>query len=254
MLKKVILFLIIVNLTFAFEKDEKLLYSNILFGSAILGWGVATWDYGERSPHAKSEGWFSKNTKYGGADKSGHLYTAYLSSHLLANLYKYFGYNKEKAIEYGALSAFGLTAIMEFGDSFSDYGFSYEDFLMNSLGAYLGYILYKNRFLSSKIDLRFEMKPNSFFDKGDVFTNYEEMKHLIAIKLSGFDTFKDTYLKYFEFHLGYYMRSYQKELSRNLYIGFGINLSKLLDNFDFSKIFNYYQLPASYVKLKRELN
>jgi len=50
-------------------KEDKLLYTNLGGVLAITVWGVANWDYGERSAHADSEGWFGANTKTGGADK-----------------------------------------------------------------------------------------------------------------------------------------------------------------------------------------
>ncbi len=39
---------------------------------------------------------------------------------------------------------------MEFGDSFSNYGFYHEDFLMNPFGCTAGYLLYANPNLSKK--------------------------------------------------------------------------------------------------------
>ena len=32
------------------------------------------------------------------------------------------------------------------------------------------------------------------------------MKFIAAVKFDGFERFQDTFMKYFEFHLGYYVR------------------------------------------------
>ncbi|MDT8273804.1 MAG: hypothetical protein RRA35_11510, partial [Desulfomonilia bacterium] len=44
---------------------------NLIVGGGILVWGLAQWDYGTTTFLVKNEGWFGKDTKYGGADKLG---------------------------------------------------------------------------------------------------------------------------------------------------------------------------------------
>lgn len=237
------------------EKEDKVLYTNIAAGAGIIGWGIKYWDYGDRKPHMKSEGWFGADTKEGGADKLGHFYTNYVVTHGLAALYENWGYSKEKAARLGAFSSFGLFTLMEAGDSFSPYGMSYEDITMNLLGSIVGYYWYKYPKLQEKVDFRVEYDPTLEGGGGrDISTNYHKMKHLMAIKAEGFDLFQnnDT-LKYLELHIGHYSRGYQDQTLPNKhhgYVGIGINLSKLLRK-PFgrcSKIFNYYQVPGTYIK------
>jgi hypothetical protein len=146
---------------------------------------------------------------------------------------------------------------MEFGDSFSSYGFSHEDFLMNLFGAAAGYLLYINPALSKKIDFRVEYVPN--FDQGDVFSDYDKMKFLMAVKLDGFDWIQNSYLKYLEIHLGYYARGYPNDINkeRNIYLGIGISLSKIFNKLSMKKtarVFNYYQMPYTYISVDKDLN
>ncbi|MEW6001873.1 MAG: DUF2279 domain-containing protein [Nitrospirota bacterium] len=281
-MKKILIFLIFIFLvatlrtreTLAFDylkdlsKEEKFIALNVAVVSATFLWGLAFWDYGEYKPHFKAEKWFSKESYRGGADKFGHLYASYLISSVLSNLYSSWGYEKDDAARLGALSSFTLQALMEVGDSISRYGFSYEDVIMNGIGSFMGYLRYRYPDISRKIDVRLEYFPSKgFLEKKrlDFTTDYDGMKFLFAIKLDGFDFIfdfiKDKYLKYLELDVGYYTRGYKwettKEKSRNIYFGIGVSISKILESFSLkktSKIFNYYQLPYSYIPVKYDFN
>ena len=58
-------------------RDPRVLWLNAGVGAAVLAYGALAWDYGSADLYARSEGWFSGRTRYGGADKLGHAYTAY---------------------------------------------------------------------------------------------------------------------------------------------------------------------------------
>lgn len=239
-------------------KEKKVTMLNIGGMAAITAWGIANWDYFETSPKKGGEGWFSEDSKEGGADKLGHFYFSYTLSHILSGLFDYWSYPSQKAALLGTLSSFAMMSYMEFGDSFSDYGFSYEDFLMNMVGCATGYLLYLNPNLSSKIDFRIEYIPE--FGQSDFITDYDNMKFLMAIKLDGFKSVKNTWAKYIELYAGYYARGYSEndiDKERNVFIGVGINLSKIFNNFSMkktSKLFNYYQLPYTYISINKDLN
>lgn len=239
-----------------FSKEEKLLMTNIAGFAAITAWGVANWDYFANSPSRAEEGWFSRNTEEGGADKLGHFHLSWTLSHALAATYEKWGYSHEKGALLGSLSSMGIMSWMELGDSFSNYGFSFEDFTMNCMGSVAGYLIYTNPDLSRKIDFRVEYIPR--FDELDFFTDYEHLKYLTALKLDGFDWVKNKYLKYLELHFGYYARGYSnnENRERNLYIGIGINMSKIFKDFSMdkiSKITNYIQLPYTYTSVDKSL-
>lgn len=234
----------------SFSKEEKLFYSNVGALAAVTAWGIFNWDYFDRKPHMQSEGWFSEETKEGGSDKLGHFQFSYSLSHIMAYTYENWGYSRDDSAFYGALSSFGIMSWMELGDSFSEYGFSYEDFVMNILGSVAGYYLYTCPSLSEKIDFRFEYIPH--FDTLDIFTDYDNSKFLLAIKLDGFESVTNKYLQYLEFHIGYYVREESAgHKDGNLYVGFGINLSKIFNDLSMRKmsaVTRYIQVPYTYIE------
>ena len=227
------------------SKEEKLLYMNMTTTVLLLAYGVEHWGYDllHTKPYAQSEGWFEKNTKHGGADKFGHAYVGYLSSHIFSYAYEDWGYTHSQSSLYGMYSSLLFTTIMEVGDSFGYFGLSYEDMVSNILGALLGYYTYQYSELKEVLDYRLEYKirKGSFNDKS--FTDYENSKYIFAIKGSGFN---NKYIKYLELYLGYNIEGYEKQpymKDRNVFVGFGINLSEVFN----TKIFNYYQIPGSYI-------
>lgn len=245
-----------------FSKTQKLVITNVALTSVILTWGYTQWGYGDEDFHNDNEGWFGKDTSNGGADKLGHFYTNYLFTRLLASVYEDWGYTNKEASLYASLSSILFSGILiEVGDGFSEHGFSKEDFIVDVLGAGAGYILATQPSLAKKIDFRVEYNP--FLDTDNVTdftTDYERMKYLMAIKAEGFEVFEDNYMKYLELHFGYYTRNFNhnttpiEDRQRNVYVGIGINLSKLLRPHigNYSKIFNYYQVPYTYVEANKE--
>jgi len=245
-----------------FTKTEKVLLTNVAIGSLIVGWGFSQWGYGDEDFHYDDEGWFAKETSNGGADKLGHFYTNYLITRILTPLYENWGYSNKDAALYASLSTvFFSGLLMEVGDGFSEHGFSKEDLIVDVLGAAAGYLLATQPNLAKKIDFRVEYNP--FLDTDNVTdftTDYERMKHLVAIKAEGFEMFEDNYMRYIELHIGYYTRNFNhdsmpiEERERNLYVGIGINLSTLLRPAigDYAKVFNYYQVPYTYIEAKKE--
>lgn len=240
-----------------FSKEETVFISNGIGLAAITTWGILNWDYFKNDPKTAHEGWFSENSKTGGQDKLGHFFASYSLSHLLSAMYEKSGYSARQGALIGAVSSFGLTTWMELGDAFSTYGFSREDMVMNVLGATAGYVLYAYPELSEKIDFRLEYLPE--FDKADVLTDYENQKFLMALKFDGFEFARKNYLKYLELHLGYYTRGYDNHdtRERNIYLGLGINFSRIFKTASMprtAKVFNYIQLPYTYVAVEKNLN
>jgi len=261
MFRFTLIFLLTFTLAFAENNESKkdILYTNLVGVAVITAWGVANWDYGKRKPYSDNEEWFGRDTDSGGADKVGHFYASYIVGSGLSGLYESWGYTQKDSALYGSLSSFFLMNYMEVGDAFSEYGFSYEDFLMNTLGSFSSYLFYTNPELSKRIDLRIEYVPS--FDTADIVTEYEKMKYLLAIKAEGFDIISNPYLKYTELHIGYYTRNYEdghsQESERIIYLGVGINLSRVARQNNYKKtarFLNYYQIPYTYIPFEKDLN
>lgn len=240
------------------EKRRRALQVNLLGIGAVSVWGFYKWDYFSRSPRVDSEGWFGNGTDEGGADKLGHLYSSYLSSHGLASLYERWRFERNEAALYGAFSSWLIMGYMEFGDSFSDYGFSGEDLLFNTAGSLWGYFTYMHPEVAKKIDLRWEYGTHP--GNSDFFSDYDNTKVLLALKLNGFETTRRGLLKHLELHLGYYTRGFnghEPDRERNLYVGIGVNLTDLLRRHGYTKmasVLNYLQLPGTYLPVARDLN
>ena len=273
-MKKIILIVVLIanSLLYATEsnstkfidnltKEEKLTLSNIGIATGILAWGFAEWGYGTEDYHWDDEGWFEKDTSNGGSDKLGHFYTNYLVTRVMAPIYEEWGYSKRDSALYASMTSIMFSGLLiEIGDGFSEHGFAKNDFIADSLGVISGYLWYLYPSVANKIDFRFEYDPfkdTKTKNQTDFTTDYERMKHLLAIKANGFDTLKDTPLRYLEFHLGYYSRNFNHDSlpldgrERNIYVGLGVNLSELFQPIigKYSKVFNYFQVP--YMDIER---
>lgn len=240
------------------EQKQSVINTNLAGFGVITLWGVAKWDYFTNSAHSVSENWFENDTEAGGADKAGHMYTSYITSHGLSYLYENWCINKRDAALYGALSSLAILGYMEVGDSFSAYGFSNEDLIVNGLGSLFGYYTYVNPSLASKLDFRWEYKLHPNTD--DFTTDYENSKYLFALKLNGFKTFRHNFLKHIELQLGYYARGFIEPLNtkeRNVYFGIGINLTDLFKRHGYNKtatVLRYIQVPETYLEFSRDIN
>jgi hypothetical protein len=240
------------------DRNRRAMYVTLSGAGVITAWGVANWDYFSRKPQIKSEGWFGQNTKEGGVDKLGHVFVTYATAQGISSLMEQsWCFTPEEAAWYGALSSFAMLGFMEAGDSFSDYGFSSEDFIANALGSLASYYRYRHPGLARKVDLRWEIG----LDPGqmDIATDYENSKYLVALKLNGFELFDKSLLKHVELHAGYFARGYSeanKPDERNLYMGIGLNLTDLFRRGGHRRVatlLNYYQPPATYLVIEKKL-
>lgn len=243
-------------------RNQKTLMLNAGAAAALTAWGVYQWDYGQVAPNAGSEQWFGQETKEGGVDKLGHFWTTYALSHLFSSVYEAWDYTEDEATIYGTLSSAGFQTLMEFGDSFSRFGFSYEDMIMNVAGAGAGYLLRAYPRLGEKIDFRLEYAPSlKGGNDNDVFTDYEHHKYLVALKGSGFESVKDSYLEYLELQAGYFSRGYEdfvrggpETRQRTFYVGLGLNVGRVVSHIWNTSLFDYFQVPGTYVPIEFDLD
>lgn len=238
----------------AAEAMRQVRRSRALGIGVVLAWGLAHWEYGEQPLHARSEGWFGRDTPEGGADKLGHLYTGYVVARSLAALYRDWGLDPGTAARQGALSSLLLTSVMELGDGFSPYGVSGEDAVMNLAGAWAGLELARHEAWRERVDLRVEYRFNR--DAGDITTDYEHARYLVALKPAGFRAWRDTPLRWLELQAGYYARGYdtpQAQRRRTAYAGLGLNLPLVLRHAGLERVatfLQFYQPPGSSLRLE----
>lgn len=215
-------------------KDIPLDIAGVYGGSLALGF--ANWNWGNQGFKFNSEGWFGKKTGSGGVDKVGHAFISAVISDYFTDRIRQSSSSPQGAAETAALLSFGVMSVVEVFDGFSgDHGFSYEDMVANSLG--IGFSYLKNTIpgLREKIDFRQEYLPTRYTTGFQPFLGYEGKKFLLALKLSGFEAFQDTPMRYVELHAGYYARGFSAKARRagarkrrTPYFAIGINLSELL--------------------------
>jgi uncharacterized protein YfiM (DUF2279 family) len=243
-------------------RGEKTLVLNVGAATALTLWGIYKWDYFQTEPNASSEGWFAQDTPDGGADKLGHFWSSHAMVALFGAIYDSWGYTPEEATRYGTMSSLGFNTLMELGDSFSEFGFSYEDMIMNIAGAGAGYLLRTYPDANDLIDLRLEYAPNLSDDfRTDVFTDYEHHKYLLALKGEGIDAVKGSAFEYLELQAGYYARGYNDYVeggpetrSRTFYLGVGVNVGRLIRSVWDTALFDYFQVPGTYIPYEFKLD
>ncbi len=239
---------------------------NSLILVPIFAIGFSQWNWGNPANfHTKNEGFFGKNDRYGGADKSGHFYTSYLMSDLLAKKFTADGINEDKAALYGAASSLALTTIIEIGDATSkDHGFSMQDQVMNTLGALSSYFLLTNPGLDKKFDFKIDYVPSNF-DR--IVDDYDNMRYIASVKLAGFDFSKNSWWRFLEIQANYRTVGYVKreqDRKREVGIALAINIGEVIDYFTAGSnsktkrysqgFFEYYQPRYTYVGYDENLN
>jgi hypothetical protein len=237
-------------------------------GSAIF-LGLKSWNWGSSNSFKfNDEGWFGADTGSAGADKLGHMYSSYLINELFTkSLFTRTEY-KEDAAKYAALYSSTIMLLVEVFDGYSvDHGFSYEDLVFNSLGIGLSYLKNTIPGLDEKLDLRVEYLPTYEPHSNHPVTDYSGYTYIAALRLGGFESYKDTPLKYMELHLGYHAEGFKSDEERyypnqttEFYAGISFNLtelffkpvkkyidSPLLDYAD--TVIRYYQIPKTYLSI-----
>ena len=243
-------------LLFTDDPETGLLVDSSLVMAGITAWGFSQWNWGSKSFHTHSEGWFGKESKTGGSDKTGHLYMTYLLSRSLASRMQDRGHSLDSASMWGALSGLTIMTLLEVGDGTSPYGFSKEDWIADAIGAGLAYLIRANPVVDDFIDVRVEYWPtHGTQGKRDFTTDYSNMRHLLAFKFSGFEAVRDTPLSLIELQVGYSSRGYRSydtmPKSQHLYIGIGISLSDIARRSKINvlkNIFEFYQPGHTYVE------
>lgn len=231
--------------------DAERKYHRLLLGATlgITAWGAINWDYGDRTPNSTSEGWFEYHTDSGGADKAGHFYTSYVMANALPSLYRDWGFSHDQASRRGLYSSLVINGVMEVGDSFSEYGFSWEDMVANNVGALAGYWLDRHPWWGERLTFRVEYLPR--FDRFDILTDYENMKYMAALRLDSLFGQRQRIWRYADVQLGYYTRGYEEpqDMPRRYgYVGLGINLSAVAERFGWRRsasFLRYWQPPEA---------
>lgn len=187
------------------------------------------------APHFFTEGWFGKRTDNLGVDKLAHAYSGYVVSELFYGRLKYKTDNAPGIQFTAAALATGIMLYSEAWDSIErEKGASWEDMVVHSMGA--GFSILRNSVpdLDKKLDFRLMVVPNSNIVTIRGQRHFEQQRYFFALKLSGFEPFKNGPLRFLELHGGYYARNFTKAdrdagipIKRRIFFGVGINLREL---------------------------
>lgn len=133
-----------------------------LVGAGIYGL-TAGWAHGFNSFHVGNEKWFGPNTYAGGVDKVSHFIVCASLGRELAWAYDHEGHGRAEstAMAFGVATLSGL--LVEVVDGFTPYGFAWEDFTADALGAATGVLLTRGG-LNDLIGLRLGKVPTGFDD------------------------------------------------------------------------------------------
>ncbi|MEO8349696.1 MAG: DUF2279 domain-containing protein [Acidobacteriota bacterium] len=114
------------------------LTSGFLIYTGMHGYST-WWKDSLRFPyHVKNEGWFGRHSYTGGADHASHFVGSFIASQVLSKTYQLLGKRPAPSQRAGAVVAALGGLIIEIGDGYSVFGFSWSDIVMNTLGATAG--------------------------------------------------------------------------------------------------------------------
>ena len=172
-----------------FDRKTAVVTAGVLVGTAIVGY-FDWWRTSSRSSfESANERWFQRDTYAGGADKASHIFLGYISTVALQSIYR--SLEKTPAQARGlAFSVSVLTDVLvELGDGFSQYGFSWEDLVTNALGASLATGL-DAWGLKDTVGLRFGYVkariPDACCRYGGYGDDYSKEIYSADLKLAGF--------------------------------------------------------------------
>lgn len=241
------------------DLDRKSMALNLGIVAVAAAYGSSQWDWGDSGFAFRSEGWFGRDTRYGGVDKIGHAYAAAVATAISASLHRRWGFDDEAAARRGALTGLLLSTAVEVGDGFSpDHGFSWEDQALNMLGVGLEYARQRRPWLRERVHFRWEYFPSPAVRHGehdDILTDYSGSRWLLAFPLRAWGMDRNGW-RWFELQVGYgtrgfagFDRPYFDRRSRHPFIGIGLNVPLLARRLGLgsgaSRAFEYLQVPGT---------
>lgn len=178
--------------------------------------GIAMWDWFQSGIGFDfgREWWFSAHSYSGGADKTGHLMSYYFQKRALNWMFIQMGNDLDTANNYSTIVAGMLGFVVEVGDGFSNYLFSYEDVIMDLVGVMFAYYADKYPWFDELIGLKWEYWPSvdqKRYEKNAIHnptSDYSGQKYWISLKGTGIPAINHTWGRYASLDFGYYTRGY----------------------------------------------
>ncbi len=163
--------------------------AGVVLGSPVVGY-FTWWRVDSRSTFEfANERWFQRDTYAGGADKASHIFVGYLGTQILEGAYRSVGKRpaEARALAFGVVALTG--ALIELGDGYSKYGFSWEDIAANTIGSLVATGIDAGR-LEDTVGLRFgyvkTLIPDACCRYGGYGDDYSKEIYSADLKLAGF--------------------------------------------------------------------
>jgi hypothetical protein len=171
-----------------FDAKTTAVTAAVALGAPTIGY-FAWWQASSRSSFQfANERWFQSDTYAGGADKASHIYLGYMSTLTLQEIYRTIGKTpaEARALAFGAMVLTGV--LIEVGDGYSQYGFSWEDATANTIGASLATAIDAWK-LQDTVGLRLgfvkALKPDACCRFGGYGDDYSKEIYSADVKLGG---------------------------------------------------------------------
>ncbi len=163
--------------------------AGVVLGAPVIGY--FTWWRVDSRPTFEfaNERWFQRDTYAGGADKASHIFVGYLGTQMLQSLYRGAGKTRaeSRALAFGVIALTG--ALIEVGDGYSKYGFSWEDITANTIGSLVATGI-DAWGLKDTVGLRFgyvkTLIPDACCRYGGYGDDYSKEIYSADLKLAGF--------------------------------------------------------------------
>lgn len=172
-----------------FDTKTKIVTASVVLGAPVIGY-FAWWRTSSRSNFEfANERWFQRDTYAGGADKASHIFLGYISTLALQGIYRSLDKTPAEArsLAFGVMVLTGV--LIEVGDGFSQYRFSWEDITANTIGALLGTGI-DAWGLKDTVGLRFgyvkALIPDACCRYGGYGDDYSKEIYSADLKLAGF--------------------------------------------------------------------
>ena len=117
------------------REPRKWLGALVIGGELAVTAGKGLLGHRPETFHVTREHFFGANTLDGGADKAAHFADYFVISKEFSYIFGKLGYSQNASLWMGLVTAMVGGALNEVGDGFSHPGFSYEDIVMDWLGA-----------------------------------------------------------------------------------------------------------------------
>jgi predicted lipoprotein DUF2279 len=139
--------------------------------------------------HSTGEGFFGRSTYTGGADKMAHFVDYAVAQRALSYTFQRIGYSSSQSGWLGFATAFAGGLTTEIGDGTTIFGFSWEDLLMDALGAGTATVLARTGW-NDTFGLRFgsisqDPTPGCCVDDSNIGRDYSGEIYTADVKISG---------------------------------------------------------------------